>query len=146
MTDIRDHIWRLILGMVTVTAIASVLLVSSPKATAEPKVVIVDTGTGNLNVRALPSSQAPLLGTIRNGTRMVITCFVHGQMFAGGPFGGESNIWNKREGAGFVTDRMLDTGSDAPVVPPCAPQSAGNRDASYATRRPPCPRATRSGI
>jgi uncharacterized protein YraI len=78
-----------------------------------------EAGSGNLNVRAQPSTSAQLLGTIRNGMKMVITCFVHGQVFAGGPFGGASDIWNKREGAGFVTDRMLDTGSDGPVVPPC---------------------------
>ena len=62
---------------------------------------------------------AELLGTIRNGTRVVITCYVRGDLFAGGPFGGASDIWNRRQGGGFVTDRLLDTGSNDPVVPPC---------------------------
>jgi uncharacterized protein YraI len=90
-----------------------------PTASATNRTVLVTTGSGNLNVRAQPSTSAQLLGTIRNGTKIVITCFVHGQVFVGGPFGGSSDIWNKREGAGYVTDRMLDTGSDEPVVPPC---------------------------
>jgi len=106
--------WILVLA-----AIACCVFAGMPTASAATKTVLVNTGGGNLDVRAQPSTSAQLLGTIRNGTKMVITCFVHGQVFAGGPFGGASDIWNKREGAGFVTDRMLDTGSDAPVVPPC---------------------------
>jgi hypothetical protein len=106
--------WILVLAAISCCAFAGM-----PTASATPRTVVVNTGSGNLDVRAQPSTSAQLLGTIRNGTKMVITCFVHGQVFAGGPFGGASDIWNKREGAGFVTDRMLDTGSDAPVVPPC---------------------------
>jgi hypothetical protein len=106
--------WILVLA-----AIACCVFAGTPTASATTMTVLVTTGGGSLDVRAQPSTTAQLLGTIRNGTKMVITCFVHGQMFAGGPFGGASDIWNKREGAGFVTDRMLDTGSDDPVVPPC---------------------------
>lgn len=100
-------------------AISVGALLGAPSAAADSKVVTVNTGSGNLNVRSAPSTNAALLGTIRNGTRFVITCFVHGDVFAGGPFGGTSDIWNRRQGGGYATDRMLETGSDGPVVPPC---------------------------
>jgi len=115
----RDCSQALTAWILVLAAIACCAFAGMPTASATTRTVVVTTGSGNLNVRAQPSTSAQLLGTIRNGTKMVITCFVHGQVFAGGPFGGASDIWNKREGAGFVTDRMLDTGSDGPVVPPC---------------------------
>ena len=115
----RDCSQGLTAWILVLAAIACCAFAGMPTASATTRTVVVTTGSGNLNVRAQPSTSAQLLGTIRNGTKMVITCFVHGQVFAGGPFGGASDIWNKREGAGFVTDRMLDTGSDGPVVPPC---------------------------
>ncbi len=111
---------RLILA-ITITSAAMLYntLLGSSIASADGKIVTVNTGSGNLNVRSAPSINAALLGTIRNGTKLVITCYVHGDMFTGGPFGGASDIWNRRLGGGFTTDRMLDTGSDGPVVPPC---------------------------
>ncbi len=111
---------RSILAITTMlAAMLYATLLGGSTASADTKVVMVNTGSGNLNVRSAPSVHAALLGTIRNGTKMVITCYVHGEMFTGGPFGGASDIWNRRLGGGFTTDRLLDTGSERPVVPPC---------------------------
>lgn len=107
-------------GSLIITAIFASSLSMAPSATADSKVVTVETGSGNLNLRSAPTTSAQLLGTIRNGSKVVITCYVRGAVFVGGPFSGPSDIWNRRHGGGFITDKLLDTGSDGPVVPPCA--------------------------
>lgn len=122
----RPLIIAVVAWMVIPAAMLTTMLSGAPVAAADTKVVMVTTGSGSLNVRVAPSTNAPLLGTIRNGTKMVITCFVHGDVFVGGPYGGASDIWNRREGGGFATDRLLDTGSNTPVVPPCT-----GADATY---------------
>jgi len=83
-----------------------------PTASATTRTVVVSTGSGNLNVRAQPSTSAQLLGTIVTVRKMVITCFVHGQVFAGGPFGGASDIWNKREAPGSSPTGCSTRGSE----------------------------------
>ncbi|MCT7657294.1 CHAP domain-containing protein [Mycobacterium deserti] len=51
--------------------------------------------------------------------RVVIVCYFRGEAFSGGPYRLTTNIWNRLDKGGYVTDAMLDTGSDDPVVPRC---------------------------
>lgn len=126
----RSAARRAVAWVLVPVAISTGAFLGTPRAAAEFKVVMVNTGSGNLNVRSAPTVRSELLGTIRNGTRMTITCYVRGEVFVGGPFGGRSDIWNRRQGGGFATDRLLDTGSDDPVVPPCV-----GSDAQYGPTR-----------
>lgn len=82
--------------------------------------MVVNTGAGNINVRSDPSTSARLLRTIPNRSRVVITCYVRGETFRGGPYGKPTDIWNRLADGGYVTDGMLETGSNGPVVGPCA--------------------------
>jgi uncharacterized protein YraI len=104
-----------LIGMVSIAA----SLVAAPDAAAETQTVTVNTGALDLNVRSAPSANSQKIGVIPNHARVVITCFARGATFTGGPYGVTTNIWNRLDSGGFVTDAMLDTGSDDPVVPPC---------------------------
>ncbi|ABM16710.1 MULTISPECIES: CHAP domain-containing protein [Mycolicibacterium] len=62
---------------------------------------------------------------------MAITCHPRGEVYNGGLYGRPTNIWNRLAGGGYVTDGMLETGSNDPVVPVCG--------------GPPAPAAVTSG-
>jgi surface antigen len=94
-------------------------LLVAPEAGAGPLTATVNTGSDDLNVRSAPSAKSQKIGSIRNNSRVVIVCYARGEMFSGGPFEVTTNIWNRLASGGFVTDAMLDTGSNDPVVPPC---------------------------
>lgn len=117
---------------------ASALLVPVAPALAAPEsaensaTVTVNTGSRDLNVRSAPSTTSQRVGTIRDGARITITCFTRGTVFHGGPYDMSTDLWNRLSDGGYVTDAMLDTGSDDPVVPPCATESM----------RPAAPRVT----
>lgn len=93
-------------------------LLGAPTASAD-RTVTVNTGAGNINVRSGPSTGSQLLSTIPNGTRVAISCHVRGEVYRGGPYGRPTDIWNQLAGGGYVTDGMLETGSNDPVVPTC---------------------------
>ena len=118
---------RLSLAVPAVLAVcvglAAAPAVAAPEATAGPVTVTVRTGSGDLNVRSAPSTTSPRVGTVRDGSRVVITCHARGTVFSGGPFGSTTNLWNRLADGGYVTDAMLVTGSDDPVVPLCASES-----------------------
>lgn len=91
-------------------------------AHANPRVVTVVTGsgpTGTLNVREGAGTNTRVLRTLREGARVTIVCHVRGQVFTGGPYRVSTNIWNRLDTGGYVTDAMLETGSNAAVVPVC---------------------------
>lgn len=108
---------------------ASALLIPAAPASAAPEsaensvTVTVHTGSGDLNVRSAPSTASQRIGTVRNGTRITITCYARGTVFEGGPYDMSTDLWNRLADGGYVTDAMLDTGSDDPVVPRCATES-----------------------
>lgn len=108
---------------------ASALLLPAAPALAAPEsaessaTVTVNTGSGDLNVRSAPSATSQRVGSLRNGARITITCYARGTVFNGGPYDMSTDLWNRLAGGGYVTDAMLDTGSDGPVVPPCATES-----------------------
>lgn len=102
-----------------VAGLVTSLLVAAP-AGAAPRSVTVNTGAGDLNVRSAPSANSQKVGSVGNRSRIVIVCYIRGEDFSGGPYRLTTNIWNRLDKGGFVTDAMLDTGSNEPVVPRCA--------------------------
>ncbi|WP_370500183.1 CHAP domain-containing protein [Mycolicibacterium sp. jd] len=116
---------KLIARVGVLVSIVAALLATAPTASAD-RTVVVNTGAGNINVRSGPSTAAQLLRTIPNRTRVVITCHVRGEVFRGGPYGRPTDIWNRLADGGYVTDAMLETGSNDPVVAGCggAPAAA----------------------
>lgn len=105
--------------LVAAALIATPIAVAS-EAAASPRTVTVNTAAGNINVRSGPSTSTQLLRTIPNRTRVVITCHLTGETYRGGPYGRPTNIWNRLDGGGYVTDAMLETGSNSAVVPVCS--------------------------
>lgn len=96
---------------------------AAPESASDSATVSVNTGSRDLNVRSAPSATSQRIGTVRNGARVVITCYTRGTVFSGGPYGLTTDLWNRLADGGYVTDAMLDTGSNDPVVPPCATES-----------------------
>lgn len=94
-------------------------IVVMPTAAADPRTVTVNTGSNDLNVRSAPSANSQIIGSVRNQSRVVIVCYSRGEAFSGGPYQLTTTIWNRLDKGGFVTDAMLDTGSNNPVVPRC---------------------------
>jgi surface antigen len=91
----------------------------TPWASAESRTVTVNTGAGELNVRSEPSANSKKIGSVANRSLVVIVCHTRGSEFVGGPYHLTTNIWNRLDNGGFVTDAMLNTGSNDPVVPRC---------------------------
>ncbi|MFH5230869.1 CHAP domain-containing protein [Antrihabitans spumae] len=89
------------------------------EAHADSRVVTVNTGAGKINVREAPTTASNIVRTIPNRTRITILCHVRGANFSGGPYRVTTNIWNRLDNGGYVTDAMLETGSNNPVVPVC---------------------------
>jgi hypothetical protein len=113
----------------TVSSVAAGALIASAPALAAPESasgsasVTVNTGSHDLNVRSAPSATSQRVGIVRNGATVVITCYTRGTVFRGGPYDLSTDLWNRLSDGGYVTDAMLDTGSNGPVVPPCATES-----------------------
>ena len=110
---------------------------------AAAKTVTVTTGAGPINVREGPGTNTRILRTIGNGARVTIVCHVRGQVFTGGPFRVSTDVWNRLDGVGgYVTDAMLETGSNNPVVPVCGQPPA----APASDRKTGQTRATNTGV
>ncbi|MFF2654078.1 peptidoglycan DD-metalloendopeptidase family protein [Streptomyces sp. NPDC058045] len=71
-----------------------------------------------LQVRAEPNLGAAVIGSLPNGSSVTISCYAHGDTVSG--IGGDTSVWNKLPGGGWVTDGFLETGSNQPVVGPCS--------------------------
>jgi surface antigen len=97
----------------------AVPVVVAPQAAADQRAVTVNTGAGELNVRSAPSANSRKIGSVANQARVVIVCYTRGTAFSGGPYRLTTNIWNQLDKGGYVTDAMLNTGSNDPVVPRC---------------------------
>lgn len=126
-----------LVSIIVTAALVAAPLATAPSALANPRTVTVNTGAGNINVRSTPATSGQLMRTIPNRTRIVITCHTRGETYSGGPYGRPTNIWNRLDGGGWVTDAMLETGSNDPVVPVCsdaAPQPVSSGRATGQTR------------
>lgn len=111
-------------------------VLAAPESAESSAIVTVNTGSRHLNVRSAPSVTSQWLGSVPDGSRITITCYARGSVFSGGPYGLSTDLWNRLADGGYVTDAMLDTGSNDPVVPPCATESI----------RPAEPMATRKTV
>jgi surface antigen len=106
-------------------ALLAGVVLCAPAASATPRTVTVATGAGPINVREGAGTNTRILRTIPNGSRVTIVCHLRGLTYSGGPFGVSTNVWNRLDAGGYVTDAMLETGSNEAVVPGCdAPVSA----------------------
>ncbi|HEY9104197.1 peptidoglycan DD-metalloendopeptidase family protein [Chitinimonas sp.] len=75
-------------------------------------------GSGeSVNVRSNPSLQASIVTTLRNGTAVRIVCHAYGDAVNGN--WGSTTLWDRLDSGGWVSDGLLDTGSNQPVVPAC---------------------------
>lgn len=97
--------------------------VPQSEAAAGGRTVTVNTGSFDLTVRSAPSATSQKIGSIADHSKVVITCYARGVVFSGGPYHLSTDLWNRLQSGGYVTDAMLDTGSNDPVVPPCETES-----------------------
>ncbi len=123
---------------------------AAPESAESSATVTVNTGSGDLNVRSAPSATSQRVGSLRNGARITITCHARGTVFNGGPYDMSTDLWNRLAGGGYVTDAMLDTGSDGPVVATVrhridAPGRAAF-DRRHRRQQPPLKKGRRCGV
>jgi len=67
----------------------------------------------NANIRTAPTTGAPIANVLLKNTAITIDCYVNGQTVNG------TSIWDHVPGQGWVSDSLVLTGSDNPVVPNC---------------------------
>ncbi|KAF9967566.1 hypothetical protein BGZ70_009033 [Mortierella alpina] len=76
----------------------------------------------SLNIHSAPFTTAPVVGSLKNGERVVLECNVHGSNVTG-TFG-TSDLWNRIKG-GYITDTDVRSGLEfpppCPTVPPALP-------------------------
>lgn len=120
-------LWSGCAGAAVAVVLAAALPMAgvAPESSAEPgtATVTVNTGSHGLNVRSAPSVESQKIGVLPDRSRIVITCHARGTVFSGGPYDLSTDLWNRLADGGYVTDAMLDTGSNDPVVPPCGVES-----------------------
>lgn len=104
---------------VAVAAVAVPVALTAPDASAAGKTGTVNTnGTGlPLSVRSKANTSSSVVKQLKDGSKVTITCYVRGETVQG--LWGPTDLWNKVEGGGYVSDGFLITGSDDPVVPKC---------------------------
>ncbi|GAA4802312.1 peptidoglycan DD-metalloendopeptidase family protein [Lysobacter hankyongensis] len=77
----------------------------------------VRTSGVNLNVRAGPSTDHAIVGSLANGTTVTIQCQTRGESITGTY--GTSTLWNRIGSGRFIPDAYTYTGSDGRVAPDC---------------------------
>ncbi|WP_116047418.1 M23 family metallopeptidase [Amycolatopsis palatopharyngis] len=81
------------------------------------------TGTVNggryssVNLRSGPSLDHNIVGTVANGEVVRISCTARGGVVNG--VWGNTDLWNKLDTGGWISDGFVDTGSNDPVAPAC---------------------------
>lgn len=81
------------------------------------------TGTVNagdndsVNVRSGPGLSYSIVGSLANGTVVRIVCTARGDVVQG--VWGPTDLWDRLEDGGWVSDGFVDTGSNEPVAPAC---------------------------
>lgn len=106
-------------GVTAVVAALALGLGASSASAAFTARVIKGHGVSYVNVRSGPSTAGPVLWTIGAGAAVSLDCYSHGQAVTG-PYG-SSTIWYRLSGSsGWVTDSLLETGSNSAVTGPCS--------------------------
>lgn len=101
-----------------VALMLAVALGATSAAAAFTARVISGHGVAYVNVRNQASTAGPVVRTIAAGAAVSLDCFSYGQAVAG-PYG-TSTIWYRLSGGGWVTDALLETGSNNPVTGACS--------------------------
>ncbi|MFD6162509.1 peptidoglycan DD-metalloendopeptidase family protein [Nocardia sp. NPDC060256] len=70
-----------------------------------------------VNLRSGPGTRNSVVGTVRNGDVVTITCTARGERLNGK--WGATDLWNKLDNGKWVSDGFLETGSNGPVAPDC---------------------------
>lgn len=65
------------------------------------------------NIRSQPTTNSSIVATVGAGTRLSIDCYSNGQVVNG------TGLWDHRVGGGYISDSLVLTGSNNPVVPLC---------------------------
>jgi uncharacterized protein YraI len=71
----------------------------------------------DVNVRSGPGTSHKIVGTVRAGSQVTISCQTPGQTVEG-PLG-TSSIWDRIGTGRYVSDTFVRTGSDGYVAPRC---------------------------
>jgi murein DD-endopeptidase MepM/ murein hydrolase activator NlpD len=77
----------------------------------------VNTAGSPLTVRSGPSTGSRAVGTVRDGTRVTISCQVRGEAVTGTY--GTSRLWDRIGSGRYIADAYVLTGSDGQVAPTC---------------------------
>lgn len=78
----------------------------------------VNTVSGvSLNVRAQPTTNSSIVGSVADGQRVSIYCQIRGQTITGTY--GTSSLWNRIGSGRYIPDAYTYTGSDGQVAPSC---------------------------
>lgn len=109
-----------------ITLAASAVLVVSSAVAANAAPTYRTLAAANIRLGA--STSTLIVTTLPQGAPVYIDCYIDGQQVAG------TTIWDHlADGTGYISDSLLYTGSDQPVVPRCgnaapAPQAATGYD------------------
>lgn len=95
--------------MAVVIASAMILTGASPAYAAGTYPTLASS-----NIRSQPTTASSILRTVPKGTKLTIDCYARGQSVGG------VTIWNHLTAGGYISDTLLLTGSNNPVVPLCA--------------------------
>lgn len=68
------------------------------------------------NIREAPTTNSEIIKTVPKGAQLTIDCYSIGESVGG------VTLWNHLTSGGFISDTLLLTGSDGPVVPQCLAQ------------------------
>ncbi|WP_433659332.1 peptidoglycan DD-metalloendopeptidase family protein [Nocardia sp. CA-128927] len=71
----------------------------------------------NVNLRSGPGTRNSVVGAVRNGDVITITCTARGERLSGK--WGATDLWNKLDNGKWISDGFVDTGSNGPVAPAC---------------------------
>ncbi|MFC4159259.1 peptidoglycan DD-metalloendopeptidase family protein [Chitinimonas lacunae] len=89
----------------------------TPSPSTKPGIVRSNSSNMLVNLRSAPSLNASILGTVRDGTTVQISCYKLGDWVTG--MWQQTNIWNRLSNGQWISDGFVDTGSNNPVVPMC---------------------------
>jgi len=106
---------RLLAGPLLVLATGAGLLAAPAAAQAATGVPATVVAGGTLRTRSAPSSAAKPIGTLRNGDRITVLCWVAGPAVRGSVR--TTNRWDRLANGGYVTDAYL---RRAKAIPACA--------------------------
>ncbi|MEU5722378.1 MULTISPECIES: SH3 domain-containing protein [unclassified Micromonospora] len=116
------------------TVLALVVTTATTLGLAAPALAATGTvqASGGLYVRSGPGTGYSVVGSVANGATVNITCQTTGEWINGN--WGATNIWDRLDNGGYVSDGFVYTGSNGQVAPSCTSSRADNAVAWYEAR------------